>query len=81
MHMQALQACPDVDRSIGRAFLNRIKPSEFCVAMTVMSGLPAKLIGSADGVGAGKRGIEQVLPGASLLLQNCLQSICDSEVR
>lgn len=79
--VQALQACPDVDRSIGRAFLQRIKPSEFCVAMSVMSGLPARLISAVDGVGGGKHGIEHYLPGAALLLHSCLQAACDSEVR
>lgn len=79
--VQALQACPDVDRSIGRAFLQRIKPSEFCVAMSVMSGLPARLINAVDGVGGGKHGIDHYLPGAALLLQSCLQAACDCEVR
>lgn len=78
--MQALQACPDVDRSIGQAFLQRIKPAEFCVAMTVMSSLPARLISAADGVGCGAQGIEHYLPGSAMLLQSCLQAACDAEV-
>lgn len=87
-NVQTLAGLPDLDRTVGRAFLQRASASEFVTAMTAFAALPRDLLGAAEGpigVAEGK----ETMSGDSgalddvkaVLLRSSLRTACDPEAR
>ena len=85
--MQTLTGLPDLDRTVGRAFLQRASASEFVTAMAAFAALPRDLLGAVDSTADRSSEDASMLEASSLggvksvLLRGTLRTACDPEVR